>query len=259
MEIIVHLELGNIAACHLRHLLQNQPRDFNSQRPGLHPPGFVVRGTRALLRSPTPATAAIERELAVIRPLRPSYPSRNLRLLDRTVTFSFSWERRRLACSVFASRLVIETALPGFPEERRMKLEPFELERIQSTWEHLVDYNLSESGVHPLSFAELTTNDPAALERLAHQALGYSQTNARWHCASASPRSIPGATPDHILVTNGTSEANFVTTWSLLDADDEMVVMLPNYTADLGRRARFSQPCQAVLSARRASLVARPR
>lgn len=110
-----------------------------------------------------------------------------------------------------------------------MKLEPFELERIQSTWEHLVEYNLSESGVHPLSFAELTANDPAALERLAHQALGYSQTNGTVALRERIAALYPGATPDHILVTNGTSEANFVTTWSLLEVDDEMVLMLPNY------------------------------
>jgi hypothetical protein len=110
-----------------------------------------------------------------------------------------------------------------------MRLEPFELERIQSTWEHVVDYNLSESGVHPLSFAELTAGDPGALSRLANQELGYSQTNGTVALRERIAALYPGATPDHILVTNGTSEANFVTTWSLLEADDEMVLMLPNY------------------------------
>ena len=32
---------------------------------------------------------------------------------------------------------------------------PFDLERWQSTWENRVRYNLSESGVHPLSIQEL--------------------------------------------------------------------------------------------------------
>ena len=35
-----------------------------------------------------------------------------------------------------------------------MKFEPFELERNMSQWENVVDYNLSESGVHPLSLKE---------------------------------------------------------------------------------------------------------
>ena len=36
-----------------------------------------------------------------------------------------------------------------------MRFVPFELERWQSTWENRVRYNLSESGVHPLSIREL--------------------------------------------------------------------------------------------------------
>jgi hypothetical protein len=36
-----------------------------------------------------------------------------------------------------------------------MKLDPFRLERFQSTWEHLVKYNLAESGVHPITLEEL--------------------------------------------------------------------------------------------------------
>jgi len=32
---------------------------------------------------------------------------------------------------------------------------PFDLERWQSTWENRVRYNLSESGVHPLSIQDL--------------------------------------------------------------------------------------------------------
>src|SRR6266566_3949365 len=35
------------------------------------------------------------------------------------------------------------------------KFVPFELERWQSTWENRVRFNLSESGVHPLTIQEL--------------------------------------------------------------------------------------------------------
>ena len=34
-----------------------------------------------------------------------------------------------------------------------MKFEKFTLERNQSLFEHMVDYNLSESGVHPLKIS----------------------------------------------------------------------------------------------------------
>ena len=36
-----------------------------------------------------------------------------------------------------------------------MKIETFEMERMQSTWENIVDYDLSESGVRPLTLREL--------------------------------------------------------------------------------------------------------
>src|SRR4030065_295496 len=45
-----------------------------------------------------------------------------------------------------------------------MQIDIFKMERMQSTWENVVDYNLSESGVHPLNLKELLT--PAELESL---------------------------------------------------------------------------------------------
>jgi len=53
-----------------------------------------------------------------------------------------------------------------------MKLETFQMERMQSTWENLVRYNLSESGVHPLRIEELLS-DPADREAFFGVELGY--------------------------------------------------------------------------------------
>ena len=36
-----------------------------------------------------------------------------------------------------------------------MKIEKFEMERMQSTWENLVEMDLSESGIRPVSLREL--------------------------------------------------------------------------------------------------------
>ena len=36
-----------------------------------------------------------------------------------------------------------------------MKFEEFTLERNQSLFEHMVDYNLSESGIHPLQIKNI--------------------------------------------------------------------------------------------------------
>ena len=51
-----------------------------------------------------------------------------------------------------------------------MHIEQFAMERMQSTYENQVDYNLSESGVHPLRLGELV-DDPAAREELLREPL----------------------------------------------------------------------------------------
>ena len=63
-----------------------------------------------------------------------------------------------------------------------MKLETFEMERLQSKWEHRVAWNLAESGVHPLRVEELVESEQDRMALLA-QPLGYPQTNGRWSFA----------------------------------------------------------------------------
>ena len=108
-----------------------------------------------------------------------------------------------------------------------MKINPFKLERIQSEWEHKVRYNLSESGVHPVSIKDLLSG--AELETLPDLCLGYSQTNGTEELRDKISLLYRGADRDCILVTNGTAEANFISIWSLIEPGDELVYMLPNY------------------------------
>ena len=103
------------------------------------------------------------------------------------------------------------------------------MERMQSTWENRVEYNLSESGVHPMYLGELLRETPESAERLLKQELGYPQSNGTPELRQAIANLYAGATPDHVLVTNGTSEANFLSIWSLVEPDDEVLLMLPNY------------------------------
>jgi aspartate/methionine/tyrosine aminotransferase len=116
-----------------------------------------------------------------------------------------------------------------------MKIDEFVLERMQSIWENQVEINLSESGVHPLTLRELTGD--ADVSEVLGASLGYPQTNGTVRLRSAIAGMYPGATADHVHVTNGGSEANFVATWSLLEPGDEVVMMAPNYmqTWGLGR------------------------
>lgn len=119
-----------------------------------------------------------------------------------------------------------------------MKLDIFQMERMQSTWENRVRYNLSESGVHPLAVRELLA-DPEAQQRLLDQELVYTQSNGSEELRSLIARLYPGATADNILVANGTSEANFVCIWGLVEPGDEVVLMLPNYMQIWGAARSF--------------------
>jgi aspartate/methionine/tyrosine aminotransferase len=105
-----------------------------------------------------------------------------------------------------------------------MRFETFEMERMQSTWENRVRYNLSESGVQPLNLGELV--DPATLRDTA---LGYPQTNGSIELRELVSELYPGSDAANVLVTNGTAEANFVSVLNLVEPGDDVVVMLPNY------------------------------
>jgi aspartate/methionine/tyrosine aminotransferase len=108
-----------------------------------------------------------------------------------------------------------------------MNIEIFKMERMQSTWENVVEYNLSESGVHPLTLKELLT--PKELEDLTKVEIGYTQTNGTPELRTEIARLYPGIGSDQILATAGSSEANFLLMWSLINPGDEVLFELPNY------------------------------
>ena len=109
-----------------------------------------------------------------------------------------------------------------------MQIKPFELERWQSIWENQVELNISESGVHPLTTSELV-DDSSALTKILDLPQVYPQTNGSEELRSRIAEFHPGAKTENVLVTCGGSEANFVSTWSLIEPGDEVVFMLPNY------------------------------
>ena len=118
-----------------------------------------------------------------------------------------------------------------------MRIETFEMERMQSTWENRVAANLSESGVHPMTTRELLEGDSESL--LLDEPLAYTQSNGTIALRERIAALYPGATPDHIQVTNGGSEANFVSLWNLVEPDDEIVMMTPNYMQAWGLARGF--------------------
>ena len=108
-----------------------------------------------------------------------------------------------------------------------MNIRTFDLERIQSLYENTVPVNLTESGFHPYSLKELLT--PEQLDQVVNLTLGYGQTNGSIGVRRAIAGLYPGYDEDNVVVTNGSSEANFVACHTLLDKGDEVVMMVPNY------------------------------
>jgi len=109
-----------------------------------------------------------------------------------------------------------------------MQFESFLLERFQSEWEHRVAWNVAESGVQPLRVDEVADTDEARAALLS-QPLVYTQTNGTPELRAAIAALHPGATPEHVEVTNGGSEANLLAMLHLLQPGDRVVMMTPNY------------------------------
>jgi aspartate/methionine/tyrosine aminotransferase len=109
-----------------------------------------------------------------------------------------------------------------------MAIELFAMERMQSTWENLVELDMSESGVRPLTLRELVGLG-FDLDEFLDQPLGYSQSNGTIELRERIAAIYPGARVEQIEVTNGTSEANYLVALSQLQADDDFAMELPNY------------------------------
>ena len=102
-----------------------------------------------------------------------------------------------------------------------MKIETFEMERMQSTWENLVEMDMSESGVRPVSLRELAEMG-IDIDSLLNMPLGYSQSNGTIALREELAKIYAGASLDHIEVTNGTSEANYLLALALVRDGDEV-------------------------------------
>ncbi len=107
-----------------------------------------------------------------------------------------------------------------------MRVPEFHLERFQSLHEHNVAINLAESGVDPLTAADLL--EEGEVEALLAIPLGYAQTDGPMVLRERIGAHL-GAEARNVLVTSATIEANFICSWRLIEPGDEIVYMVPNY------------------------------
>jgi len=109
-----------------------------------------------------------------------------------------------------------------------MEIIPFETERLLSQWQNRVEYDFTESGVHPIHLNELISR--AEYDKLYDDIqLRYIQTNGPLPLKEAICQLYEKMQPDNLLVTNASAEANFLATWHFIEPGDEIVTFFPNY------------------------------
>lgn len=97
-----------------------------------------------------------------------------------------------------------------------------------------VEYDITESGIAPLSMRELLSLLPvperdSLLDELLDTQLGYSEARGTHNLRAELASTYKGANPDNVLVTTGAIEANFLLFNVLLEAGDHVVAIHPAY------------------------------
>lgn len=106
---------------------------------------------------------------------------------------------------------------------------PFQVERYLSEREQSAEFHLAESGVHPMTLAELLDVSNLSSEILGGVLLDYPEVNGSASLREHIAAMYPDADADNVLVTVGASEANQIVASTLLDVGDEIVVFSPTY------------------------------
>lgn len=106
---------------------------------------------------------------------------------------------------------------------------PFDLEYTQSKWEQVVDFNLTESGVHPMELGALIGDDAQFAEMLMLTEINYPHVNGIPSLRENIARLYEGATVPNVLVTVGAAEANNIIMQTLCETGDELLTQTPTY------------------------------
>jgi len=110
-----------------------------------------------------------------------------------------------------------------------MQFAPFDLEYTQSLWEQKVDFNLTESGVHPIRLDELLGPDKNGLRQLLATEINYPHVNGNPELRENIAALYVAAEVSNVLVTVGAAEANNVILQTLMSPGDELLTQTPTY------------------------------
>jgi hypothetical protein len=108
-----------------------------------------------------------------------------------------------------------------------MRIETFRMERMQCVYEKEVAYDLSESGVTPMTVSELLGRESA--EAFLATPLAYPRSDGSRELRERIAAWYPGASAENVTVVNGGAEANHIVLWTLLGPGSNAAIELPNY------------------------------
>jgi aspartate/methionine/tyrosine aminotransferase len=114
-----------------------------------------------------------------------------------------------------------------------MKIDRFHMERAQCLYENEVKFNLSESGVAPLTIRELIPGK-ADRETFEQLPLGYPYSTGRKSLRKNIARFYGCNDYECVTVMNGGSEANYASIWGIVGPSDRVAFMVPNYLQGWG-------------------------
>ncbi len=110
-----------------------------------------------------------------------------------------------------------------------MQFTPFDLEYTQSLWEQKVDFNLTESGVHPIRLDELLGDNSDKLAEMLATEINYPHVNGDPALRENIANLYNGANIENVLVTVGAAEANNIVMQTIMEPGDELVTQTPTY------------------------------
>ncbi|CAN5589855.1 aminotransferase [soil metagenome] len=115
-----------------------------------------------------------------------------------------------------------------------MKIETFALERWMTTYELDVDYDITESGIYPMSIRDLLdlASEPERdelIDVVFGTRLGYSEAKGTRELRAELASTYARTTDENVLVTTGAIEANFLLFNVLLEPGDHVVAIHPAY------------------------------
>lgn len=118
-----------------------------------------------------------------------------------------------------------------------MRFQNFDLEYFQSQFERTVEINLADSSVKCANVSDLLAcEDPRPLLGLP---LYYPEVNGTGLLRERIAALYPNASANNVLVTVGAAQANWMVCNTLLEPDDEVIVISPGYRQVWGLAKNF--------------------